>query len=133
MSGRSRLSALMFILVAAACSSNPGSRSPQTVAAGGFMFVLFENGTAERATLTFDALPVEGDALGNTGGDQRLGQVRGSRNGSFRIEAPPTPFRIVAHYEALDSAFTGRMEASAGDSIFVVASAGGQLTARSNR
>ncbi len=130
---RSLLSALLLALVLAACSSAPGSRSPQTVAALGYMWIEFENTTAEMATVSFDALPVQEETLGDTGGDRWLGQVRSERSQSYRIQASPTPYRIVAHYATLDSAYTESMDAQPGDTLQVTAGSDGSLSTQRNR
>jgi hypothetical protein len=124
-----RRAALLSAFLVAACSG-AGTRSPDSVPALGFLYVAFDNGTTETATVFLESFPTERVALGADTVPRRLGRVRPSRTQTFRIQAPPTEFAITASFDALGEHETDRMRAQAGDTVMVNTNEGGSLTAR---
>jgi hypothetical protein len=121
--------AVLSAVLLVACSG-AGTRSPDSVPALGFLYIAFENGTAETATVFLESFPTESVALGTDAGPRRLGRVRPSAIQTFRVQAPPTEFAVTASFEALGDAETDRMRAQAGDTVMVATQEGGSLTAR---
>ena len=133
MFGRVRTAALLLAVLLVACSSGRGTRSPQSVPAGGFLFIEFENGTTETATVFMESFPTESVAIGVEEGPIRLGRVRPSATQTFRRQASAAEFAVTASFETLGEFETDRISAQAGDTVMVATQEGGPLTARLKR
>ena len=124
---------MLLAVLLVACSSGRGTRSPQSVPAGGFLFIEFENSTTETATVFVEAFAAEAVAIGVEDGPRRLGSARPSSTQNFRIQAPPVEFAVTASFETLGEFETDRITAQAGDTVMVATQEGGPLTARLKR